>query len=61
MTLLGSERWVIVCGWFGGGDAFVDLKEINARCGRGFGGIESFQLPAPRFISRIEADSASAG
>ena len=49
MTLLGSERWVIVCGWFGGGDAFVDLKEINARCGSGFGGIESFQLSASSF------------
>ena len=30
------ERLVIVCGWVGGGEAFVDLKEINARCGRGF-------------------------
>jgi hypothetical protein len=33
------ERWVIVCGWVGGGEAFVDLREINAKCGGGFGGI----------------------
>ena len=46
MTILGSERWVIVCGWVGGGAAFLDLKEINARYGSGFGGIESFQLSA---------------
>ena len=57
MTLLGSERWVIFCGWVGGSAAFVDLKEINARCGSGFGGIESV-LRA--FSSRIEANSASA-
>jgi hypothetical protein len=44
MTLLGSERWVIVRGWVGGGEALVDLKEINARDGCGFGGIEGFQL-----------------
>ena len=46
---MGSERWVIVCGWVVGGEAFVDLKEINAKCGRGFGGIESFQLSASSF------------
>jgi hypothetical protein len=42
MTLLGSERWVIVCGWVGGGDALVDLKEINAEMAvdlRGLAGI----------------------
>ena len=33
------EMWVIVCGCVDGGDAFVDLKEINARCGSGFRGI----------------------
>ena len=36
MTLLGSEWWVIVCGWVDGGEAFVDLKEINAKRGSGF-------------------------
>ena len=49
MKELRCERWVIVCGWVGGGDAFVDLKEINAKCGRGLGGIESFQLSASSF------------
>jgi hypothetical protein len=39
MTLSGSEWWVIVWEWVGGGAAFVDLKEINARYGSGFGGI----------------------
>jgi hypothetical protein len=36
MKELRCERWVIVCGWVGGGDAFVDLKEINACSGSGF-------------------------
>jgi hypothetical protein len=44
MTKLGSERWVIVCGWVGGGAAFLDLKEINARYGSGFGGIGRVSL-----------------
>jgi hypothetical protein len=53
MKELGSEkvgrRWVIFCGWIDGGDAFVDLKEINAKCGGGFGGIEGFQPSASGF------------
>ena len=43
-VIVRCERWVIVCGWVGGGEAFADLKEINARYGSGFGGILSFQL-----------------
>ena len=61
-----GERWVIVCGWAGGGEAFVDLKEINARYGSGFGRMGvfstlsalSFQLLA--LLSCIGAHSAPA-
>jgi hypothetical protein len=51
------QRWVIFCKRVGGGEAFVDLKEINARYGSGFGGIESFQLSASSFNSCMEVDS----
>ena len=54
------QQWVIICKWVGGGDAFVDLKEINARCGSGFGGIESFQRSAFSFQFVQPANSASA-
>jgi hypothetical protein len=56
-VIVRCERWVIVNGWVGGGEAFVDLKEINAKCGGGFGGIESFQLSASSFNSCMEVDS----
>ena len=55
--IVRCERWVIVCGWVGGGEAFVDLKEINARDGSGFGGIESFQSSESSFNSCMEVDS----
>jgi hypothetical protein len=65
-AIVGSESWVIVCGWAGGGEAIVDLKEINAGYGSGFGRMGvfstlsalSFQLLA--LLSCIEAHSAPA-
>ena len=43
------QLWVIFCKRVGDGDALFDLKEINARLGRGFGGIESFRLSDSSF------------
>jgi hypothetical protein len=63
MTLLGREWWVIVCGWVDGGEAFVDLKEINAKRGSGFlrmGVFASSQVAASSFDLRNDANSASA-
>jgi hypothetical protein len=60
MKELGSERWVIVCGWVGDGDAFVDLKEINAKWGGGFGGLRAFSSQLLALLSCTEAISASA-
>jgi hypothetical protein len=50
MTFLGCERWVIVCGWVGGADAFVDLKKLKAHVAADLGGFESFQLSASSFL-----------
>ena len=36
------ERWVIVCGWVGGGEAFVDLKELKASVAADLGGLRAF-------------------
>jgi hypothetical protein len=38
-VIVGCQSWVILCKWAGGGVLGADLKEINARCGSGFGGI----------------------
>jgi hypothetical protein len=44
MKKLGSERWLIVCGWVGGGEAFVDLKGLKARLAADLGGLGAFSL-----------------
>jgi hypothetical protein len=54
------QRWVIFCKWVGGGEAFVDLKEINAKCGREFGELRAFSSQLLALIPWIEGNSASA-
>jgi hypothetical protein len=64
MTLLGSKRSVIVCGWVGGDEGRSDLKELKARMAADLGGLRalSSQLPAfslqlPALISSIAVHS----
>jgi hypothetical protein len=42
MKKLGSERRVIVCGWVGGGEAIVVLKDLKARLAGDLRGLRAF-------------------
>src|ERR1017187_10564870 len=42
MKKLGSERRVIFCGWVGGGEAIVVLKDLKARLAADLGGLRAF-------------------
>ena len=60
MKKLGSERRVIVCGWVGGGEAIVVLKDLKARLAADLGGLRAFyELSGLSFQLVHEANSAS--
>jgi hypothetical protein len=52
------ERWVIVCGWVGGGEAFVDLKELKASVAADLGGLRAFSSQLPALSFQLSASSS---